>query len=107
MSDLYRGSTPIIALKVKDPDFDMTKIGVCHVTMVNDSGRNKKVFEDPAIDIEERTIVVDLSQEDTLAFEKGNIELQARVKLLDTDRVIVSPIILTTMKDILEGDVIL
>lgn len=103
--NIYRSTTPTIVLKVKDNSFDMSTISVCHVTIENDSGRNKKIFEDPVINIEERTISIDLSIEDTEAFETGLIDIQVKIKLTN-DKVIASKIVNTTMERILEeGDI--
>ena len=105
MSSIFRGTTPTIVLKVTNEDFDMTLIDVCHVTIQNDTGRNKKVFEDPVIDTEEKTISVELCQEDTLEYEEGGIEIQVRIKL-DDGRVIANKPIKTTMNKILEEGIL-
>lgn len=106
MSDnIYRSTTPSIILHIKDPDFDMSTITVCHVTMVNDSGRNKKTFDIPSenIDAEEKTITLELTQSESAAFEAGLINLQLKIKTND-DKVLASKIISTTIHEILEED---
>lgn len=104
MSDnLYRSTTPTIVLHIKDDDFNMDDILICHLTIQNDSGRNKKVFPYPEINVEDRTIMQTLSQEDTKMFEEGLIELQLKIRLTD-DTVMASKIITTTMKRILEEE---
>ena len=105
MSNLYRGTTPTIILHVTNEDFNMENISECHVTIQNDNGTNKKVFENPTIDVEEKTISVPLSQEDTFSFKYGNINIQARVKLI-SGSVIASPIITTNMNRILEETIL-
>ena len=105
MSNLYRGTTPTIILHVTNEDFNMANISECHVTIQNDNGTNKKVFENPTIDAEEKTITVPLTQEDTLSFKYGNINIQARVKLI-SGSVIASPIITTNMNRILEETIL-
>ena len=105
MSNLYRGTTPMIILKIKTKDFDMSQIDTCHVTVQNDNGRNKKVFEHPNIDVVDKTISVPLSQTDTLAYEYGNINIQARIKLLNGS-VITHKIVTTTMEKILEETIL-
>lgn len=47
MSDIYRGTTPTIILRITNKDFDMSSIDVCHITIQNDNGKNKKTFEHP------------------------------------------------------------
>lgn len=105
MSNIYRGTTPTIILKIKNDDFDMTAIEICHVTIVNESGRNKKVYDNPTIDVVNKTISIELSQQDTLNYETGNIQLQTKIKL-DSGRVIASRIITTSMNKILEEQIL-
>ena len=105
MSDFYRYTTPTVILKVNDQDFDMTQISLCHVTLENDSGRNKKTFTDCQIDDEFKTISFTMSQEDTASFEIGTLLLQVRLKLLNGS-VLASPIIRTTMSKILEEEIL-
>ena len=105
MSNLYRGTTPTIILHVTNEDFNMANISECHVTIQNDNGRNKKVFENPIIDVEEKTISVPLTQEDTLSYEYGNINIQVKVKLT-IGSVIASPVITTNMNRILEETIL-
>ena len=104
-NNIYRGTTPTIILKIDNDDFDMTDIVVCHVTIQNDNGRNKKVFDNPTIDVENKTISIELTQQDTLAYETGNINLQIKVKL-QGGRVVASPILVTPMNKILEEAII-
>lgn len=100
---MIRSTTPTIVLKIKDQAFDMTSIDICHVTIENDSGRNKKTFivDSERIDAESKTISVDLTWEDTEAFEEGVIDIQLKIKLTN-NRVIASKIVNTTMDRILE-----
>ena len=67
--------------------------------------RNKKIYENPSIDTENKTISIELSQEDTLNYEIGNINLQVKIKL-DSGRVIASRIITTSMNKILEEQIL-
>ena len=106
-ANLYRGTTPTIILHIKDEDFDLSTITECHLTIENDSGRNKKTFvvDNSDIDPVEKTITITLSQQDTSSFEEGVIVLQLKVKLND-NTVVASKIISTTMNRILEENVI-
>ena len=56
--------------------------------MANDDNRNKKIFNDPTIDREQETISIELSQQDTLGFDYGNLNLQAKIKL-QNERVVI------------------
>ena len=98
---IYRGTTPVITLKVNTPDFDMNNINVCHVTICDDNGKNKKTFTDPTIDVDAKTISVELTQEDTLSYAYGNINIQAKIKL-ESGSIVASRIVVMTMKKILE-----
>ena len=104
-NNIYRGTTPTIILKITNKDFDMSTISICHITIQNETGRNKKIYENPSIDTENKTISIELSQEDTLNYEIGNINLQVKIKL-DSGRVIASRIITTSMNKILEEQIL-
>lgn len=103
---IFRGTTPTIILRIKNENFDMDTIDVCHVTIQNDNGKNKKVFENPNIDVEQKTISVPLSQRDTLDYQYGNIDIQMKIKLKDSGTVISHKILTTTMDKILEEEII-
>ena len=98
---MYRSTTPTIRLHVKNEDFDMSLITECHLTIENDSGRNKKIFEDPEVDIENKIISQTLTQDESKSFEVGTILLQLKVKLND-ESVVASRIVRTTLHEILE-----
>ena len=105
MNDIYRGTTPTIVLKVTNEDFDMSSIMECHMTIQQSTGKNKKIFDHPTLDNEEKTISQGLSQQDTLDFDYGNINIQVKMKLKN-GRVIASRIITTQMNRILEETVL-
>ena len=105
MSDIYRGTTPTIILRITNKDFDMSSIDVCHITIQNDNGKNKKIFEHPTIDVEAKTISQELTQQQTLDYDYGNINVQVKIKL-NNGRVITHPIITATMQRILEEAII-
>lgn len=98
---IFRGTTPTIILKIKNEDFDMTTISECYLTIQNKSGRNKKDFDNYTVDIENKLLYFALTQEDTLAYESGYIEVQLRIKLVN-DKVITHDIITTTIGKILK-----
>lgn len=106
-NNLYRSTTPTIILHIKDQDFDMTTIDICHVTIENDSGRNKKTFEigSENIDASERTISLELTQQETAKFEAGFVKLQLKLKTTD-GKVIASKIVITKIDEILEEDIL-
>lgn len=98
---MRRGTTPIIKLRIKNPDFDMSTIDFVHISIENAGGKNNKIFTNTIIDTEEKTISYHLTQEDTLGFEIGPLSIQFKGKLLDGNIISHEPII-TTMKKIQE-----
>ena len=104
-NSLYRSTTPTIKLRIQNEDFDMTKIDICHVTIQQANGKNQKIFEHPDIDEYNKVVSVDLSQQDTLDYEYGNINIQMKIKLKN-GKVITHPILTTTMQRILEEAVL-
>ena len=101
---IFRGTTPVVILKINNEDFDMTTIDICHITIQNDSGRNQKIFN-ASVDTENKTVSAELTQEDTLAYEEGYIYIQAKFKLVN-DRVITHEPIRAKLHDILEEDIL-
>lgn len=102
---IYRVTTPTIVIEIENEDFDMSLIDICHVTIQNHSGRNKKIFNATNFDVENRIIYLELTQEETKEYETGNIEIQLKIKL-QNGKVIPSEIITTTMNKILEEDIL-
>ena len=108
MSNIFRGTTPTLRFKIKKSDeYDLHDIEECHITLENkpkdkkSSGRNTKIFDSPTYDYENNIISIELTQEDTLDFEEGDIEMQIKAKF-NNGRVVATPIMVTTMKKILE-----
>ena len=102
---MYRGTTPTVILNIKNEELDMSLISLCHVTLKSEGGLTKEIFDNITIDKENRRLYFTMSQEDTMDFCVGKIKIQARVKL-SNDMVISSNIIITDMKELLEGAVI-
>lgn len=102
---MYRYTTPTIILKIKNEDFDMEQIDVCHVTVESERGGRQYICEHPEIDTEEKTIMFEMSQEDTKYFDVGMVKIQIRIKLYN-GRVIPSKIVKTTMNEILEEQIL-
>lgn len=79
-----RGTTPIIKLQIVDPeDFDMDNISICHLTIEQPSTGISLLFDDPDIDIENKIISVHLTQEQSLKFGTGIVEVQIKALLKD------------------------
>ena len=100
---MYRSTTPELIFHIKNTDFDMTDIEICHITVESADYAHMIVYENPEIDTEKKTIKQFMSQAETKAFNVGGIMTQLKVKL-NNGSVICSPIIHTDMKEILEVD---
>lgn len=102
---MYRSTTPTVILHIKNEDFDMNQIEICHVAIESENGRIRKVYENPEINVEEKTLTFTMTQEDTLNFMVGNIKIQTKMKLIG-GAVVASKIITTRMNEILEEEVL-
>lgn len=102
---MYRGTTPTIILNIKNEDLDMSLIRLYHVTLKSEGGLVKEIFDNIHVDEENSRIYFTMSQEDTMAFSVGKIKLQLRVRL-NNDMVVASKIIVTNMKELLEGTIL-
>ncbi len=102
---MYRSTTPTVILHIKNEDFDMNQIEICHVAIESENGRIRKVYEDPEINVEEKTLTFTMTQEDTLNFYVGVIKLQVKIKTTG-GMVITSKMIKTKMNEILEEEVL-
>ena len=102
---MYRSTTPTLVLRVKNDDFDMGKIETCHVTLKSESNGHELLITNPDIDEDEQTISVTLTQEQTLEFELGSIKIQVKL-MLDNGTVIASHVVRTSMREILEEEIL-
>ena len=100
---MYRSTTPTIILNIRNDDFDMNTIDICHVTVKSDDNARKVLYENPDIDVENKQIRVTMTQSETKLFEVGKIKIQIKAKL-DNGTVIPSQIVYTTMREILEAE---
>lgn len=98
---MYRSTTPELIFRIKNEDFDMSKIEICHVTLENYMGTYQKIYEQPDIDAENKTVSVVMTQAETLKFDEGKVRIQLKIKL-DNGAVICSKIMEREMREILE-----
>ena len=98
---MYRSTTPTLILKIKNENFDMETIDVCHISIESESKQSELLITTPQIDKENKQITATLTQEQTLAFGVGGIKVQLKIKLKN-GIVVPSVIVKTTMKEILE-----
>ena len=100
---MYQSTTPTLIFNIINEELDLNEISICHLTIESENGRERKIFENTQIDVENKKITVNLTQEDTMLFHVGNIKLQLKAKL-GNGQVIVSKIIKTTMNEVLEEE---
>ena len=99
---MYRGTTPTISFKI-NTDLDLNTLAECWVTFETRLGTREKTFDmsDLIIDPETKTISVTMSQEDTLYFTAGTLQIQIRLRTTD-DLAYASDIQEMTMNGILK-----
>lgn len=103
---VYRGSSFTLEGQVLDDDFDMSAITSARVIITNDKRQNRRIITDPIIDMNNRTISVHLSQEDTLAYKHGKIKVMVEVKLNNKhEDVLLSEVVTLLLKDSLRDEV--
>lgn len=73
---MRRGTTPTLTLTVND--MDLTAIRSLYVTITQFSNIITKTSDDDSLKVEEHTVSVWLSQEETLSFKTGYAEIQIR-----------------------------
>ena len=98
---MYRSTTPTLIFNIKNPNFDMTTIDICHVTIEGFMGTPQIIIENPDIDTTNKKISVVLTQEQTKSFDVGNVKIQLKIKL-NNGSVVCSPVITKDMNEILE-----
>lgn len=80
---MFRGTNPFLTYRVKN-DFDLEKIQEVWITLATwDIEKTFKLSNNEvSIDPVAKTITISMTQENTLSFEEGSVEIQMRV--LDT-----------------------
>lgn len=105
MDKLMRISTPTITYIVDDEDFDISRVSESHMIISNVGGGHKIICENPAIDTENNSFSVELTQEQTKAFNVGTIEVQVHIKL-DNGNVLWTDIVQTSIGRVLEENIL-
>lgn len=72
---MTRGTTPSYIISFKE-DIQFSDVSLWTVTLKQ--WQQSVQFDDPVVDLEEKTLTVTLTQEQTLGFQKGAVELQVR-----------------------------
>lgn len=76
---MYRGTTPTIILEL-DTEVSLTNLAEMWVTFKTSTVKVTKTLSDITIDDELKTVVVSLTQEETLKLYNGNCEVQIRFR---------------------------
>lgn len=103
---MYRGTTPSITFNIKT-DIDLDELAVCYITLKSVDKNIVETYEldDIIVDSQLKTLTIALSQEETLAFARGVIYVQIRLRTND-DLAYASQIKELRMNDILKDGVI-
>lgn len=81
--DLIRGTTPTIYINIRD-EIDLSKVVTIWIYVYqNNSIKICKELSDVSINIQDRQIIVELSQVDTLSLKRGDALFQIRILLND------------------------
>ena len=83
---IYRGTTPTFKWKIKDKNIDLAEIKQIWMTFKvakSESSIFTKEIDDIEIDLDEKTISYQLTQEETLSFSCPIIEVQLRIVMND------------------------
>lgn len=72
---MTRGTTPSYIISFNE-EVDFEHVVLWSVTLKQ--WRQSLQFDDPVVDLEEKTLTVTLTQEQTLGFSKGTAEIQVR-----------------------------
>lgn len=103
---MYRGTTPTLIFNFNE-EADLSDVSACWVTISNLLRTKVKDYslDDIEINNEDKTISLALTQEDTLYFSQGTIQIQVRLKNSD-EMAYASNIVQTTMQEIIkEGEI--
>ena len=100
---MTRGTTPTLRFHIKG--IEVKDIEKAFVTIRQIKKVLTKSIEDIQIDDENNVLSCELSQEETLYFENGQVELQIRI-ITKAGKVLATPVKTTTMQKILLDEVI-
>lgn len=79
---MYRGTTPVLTINVKT-DLDLNDVEKLYITFKSTVCEKSYDETQVALNPEHKTIIVQLSQEDTLEFNKSKVEVQLRMRMLN------------------------
>ena len=77
---MTRGTTPVFTLRL-DTDAPLDRVDAMWVTFRTSTVEVKKLLSDVSIDPVAKTVTVTLTQDDTLALDVGECEVQIRFRI--------------------------
>ena len=102
---MYRGTTPIVVFTINSTVLDLAKMKQIWVTFKSVLYEKTYELDDLTINFEDKTVTVQMTQEDTLAFRSGTIKTQIRF-LDNNDIAYASNIKEVQLNDVLKEGVI-
>lgn len=100
---MYRGTTPVLKFVFDSEDLDFDKIEECWISFENNE-TTTFTKDDIGIDASNKTIILEMSQEDTFKFS-GSVGVQIRI-LTDDGRAWATPIKKVKFDRVIKGGVI-
>lgn len=102
---MYRYTTPTITLKISEIDF--SEVALFRVAFEKDDYQLIKEItpSDTGVDSEARTIMIELTQEETAAMSVGVVSIQMRIKF-NSGRVAATETVTRAIKDVIDEAVI-
>lgn len=103
---LYRGTTPTITFNITS-DIDYAEIAEIWITFKSTSVERNYVYTDGEVIVDEENhqFSIEMTQNDTLQFPKGMMEVQIRL-LMSNGKSYASKIMTIQIKNILKGGII-
>ena len=103
---MIRGTTPILTFKI-NTELSLNDVEKAEITFKSENGMKERTWDETELSIDpvENKIQIQLTQEDTLYFSTGMIDIQLRVKM-NNDMVYASKIVSSTLDRILKEGVI-
>lgn len=99
---MYRYTTPTLPITIDDVDF--TEVDNFRIAIEFDKNQSLLFIvpaNDARVDVENRTIVLTLTQEETASFTAGYAKLQVRI-VYTSHAVQATPIVPVTIKDVID-----
>lgn len=100
---MIRGTTPTLEIKITG--IEVSELEIIYITLSQHKNQVTKSTEDITVDEIANKLYVPLSQEDTLALQRGYVYVQMRAVAKD-GQAVASEIVMKTMEEILKEGVI-